>query len=173
MTPHRLGHPRVRPACGCLPVRCRHAQAAQVLVWLALLMPLLVGVAGLAIDGATVFAARRELQSVADGAARAGATQVDLGSLRADDGAALQLVQGTGPHTAAGVATAYLQARARTDVHWPDGLQWRVGVTGPQVSILVQADVPTAFLRIVHISSVPIDAASSADLRHGIAAPVE
>ena len=148
-------------------------QSGQVLVWLALLMPLLIGIAGLAIDGATVFTARRELQSVADGAARAGATQVDLSSLRAGDGTTLQLVQGNGSHTATGIATAYLQARAQTDVHWPNGLRWQVAVSGPQVSIVVQADVPTAFLRIAHVDSVPIDAAASADLRHGIAAPVE
>jgi Flp pilus assembly protein TadG len=136
-------------------------------------MPVLIGIAGLAIDGASVFTARRELQSVADGAARAGATQVDVGSLRAANGSTLRLIPGTGPHTAAGTANAYLASRARSDIQWPDGLTWHVDVDGPQVSILVQANVPTAFLRIVHVESVPIDATSSADLRHGIGAPVE
>jgi Flp pilus assembly protein TadG len=136
-------------------------------------MPVLIAIAGLAIDGATVFTARRELQSVADGAARAGATQVDVGSLRAEDGSALRLIPGSGPHTAAGTATAYLASRSRSDVQWPDGLSWHVDVDGAQVAILVQANVPTAFLRIVHVDRVPIDATSSADLRHGIGAPVE
>jgi Flp pilus assembly protein TadG len=149
------------------------AQPGQALLWLALLMPMLIGIAGLAIDGATVFTARRELQSVADGAARAGATQVDVGSLRAADGSALRLAPGTGPHTAIGTATAYLASRSKSDIQWPNGLSWRVDVNGPDVSVLVQATVPTAFLRILHIESVPIDAASSADLRHGIGAPVE
>jgi Flp pilus assembly protein TadG len=136
-------------------------------------MPMLIGIAGLAIDGATVLTARRELQSVADGAARAGATQVDVGSLRAADGFALRLIPGIGPHTAAGTATAYLASRSKSDIQWPNGLSWRVDVNGAQVSVLVQATVPTAFLRILHVDSVPIDATSSADLRHGIGAPVE
>ena len=166
----RTGHAEASPA----EVRIGgwRAQRGQALLWVALLMPTLIGIAGLAIDGATVVTARRELQSVADGAARAGATQVDVGSLRAADGSALRLIPGTGPHTAAGTATAYLASRSKSDVQWRGGLGWRVDVSGPRVSVLVQATVPTAFLRILHVDSVPIDATSSADLRHGIGAPM-
>jgi Flp pilus assembly protein TadG len=146
-------------------------QAAQALVWLALLMPLLLGVGGLAIDGAVVFTARRELQSVADGAARAGATRVDLGSLRANDGSAMRLVQGSGPDSAATAANDYLRERARHDLQWQNGLDWNVAVDGPSVAVSVRAVVPTAFMRIVSLNTVPLDATAAADVRHGIRAP--
>jgi Flp pilus assembly protein TadG len=151
--------------------KLRWSQAGQALVWLALLLPLLLGVGGLAIDGAVVFTARRELQSVADGAARAGATRVDLGSLRANDGSALRLVQGAGADSAMTAATDYLRDQARNNVHWQNGLDWSVAVNGPSVAVAVRADVPTAFMRIVSLTNVPIDATASADVRHGIAAP--
>src|SRR5438552_16140250 len=65
--------------------------AAQALVWLTLTLPLLMSTAGLAIDGGLLLASRRELQSVADGAARAGATRLDKERLRGSAGADIQL----------------------------------------------------------------------------------
>jgi uncharacterized membrane protein len=50
---------------------------AQALIWFTLMLPLFVSMAGLAIDGGVLLASRRQLQSVADGAARAGATRLD------------------------------------------------------------------------------------------------
>ena len=58
--------------------RLAHPTApGQALPLVAAALPLLVTVVGLALDGGVVFAARRELQNVADAAARAGATEVD------------------------------------------------------------------------------------------------
>ena len=62
----------------------RRRSAAQALVWLTLALPLFVSIAGLAIDGGVLLASRRQLQSVADGAARvrgAPDRQVALGAL--------------------------------------------------------------------------------------------
>src|SRR5262249_30723304 len=70
-----------------LLLRC----GAQALVWLTLAVPLFVSVAGLAVDGGVLLEERRELQSVVDGAARAGATQLDMPRLRASGGADVQL----------------------------------------------------------------------------------
>src|SRR5438067_11874096 len=69
----------------------RRRSAAQALVWLTLALPLFVSIAGLAIDGGVLLASRRQLQSVADGAARAAATRLDLDRLRSSGGADVQL----------------------------------------------------------------------------------
>ena len=89
----------------------RHRSAAQALVWLTLALPMFVSIAGLAIDGGVLLASRRQLQSVADGAARAGATRLDLDRLRGSGGADVQLDQGL----ALEAASTYLAERlART-----------------------------------------------------------
>jgi uncharacterized membrane protein len=49
-----------------------------LLVMTVLMMPALLGIIGLMLDGALAYAARRELQDAADNAALAGAMQVDL-----------------------------------------------------------------------------------------------
>ena len=59
----------------------------SAVVWVAVTLPLFVSLVGLAIDGGVVFDARRELQSVADGAARAGAMQLDETAYRTTAGA--------------------------------------------------------------------------------------
>jgi len=147
-------------------------QRAQALVWLTVLMPLLLGISGLAIDGAVVFTARRELQSVADGAARAAATRVDQVSLRQSGGDRMELVQGQGGDSAWAAANGYLDERAAVDSHWRTRLRWRIAVLGPRVDVAVDADVPTAFMRIVGYDSVSVGATSSANVRHGIGAPL-
>ena len=60
----------------CFHWLCR-GEAGQALVWTAVMLPLFLSVIGLAIDAGTIFDARRELQNVADSAARAGAMQID------------------------------------------------------------------------------------------------
>src|SRR5687768_961117 len=74
----------------------------QALPLVAAALPLLVTVVGLALDGGVVVAARRELQNVADAAARAGATEVDAATFQATGGA----VALDGPRALA-VATGY------------------------------------------------------------------
>src|SRR5256885_6317416 len=71
----------------------RRRSAAQALVWFTVALPLFLSITGLAIDGGVLLASRRQLQSVADGAARAGATRLDLDRLRSSAGAEVQLNQ--------------------------------------------------------------------------------
>src|SRR5260370_15350054 len=92
----------------------RHRSTAQALVWLTLALPMFVSIAGLAIDGGMLLASRRQLQSVADGAARAGATRLDLERLRASGGSDVQLDQ----RLAVQVATTYLQDRLPRELTW-------------------------------------------------------
>src|SRR5438477_11164770 len=93
----------------------RRRSAAQALVWLTLALPMFVSIAGLAIDGGVLLASRRQLQSVADGAARAGATRLDLDRPRGSGGADVQLCQAL----AAEAAAAYLAARLARGLAWP------------------------------------------------------
>src|SRR5438445_13105728 len=103
--------------------RCR----AQALIWLTLALPVFVSLAGLAIDGGALVTTRRQLQSVADGAARAGATRVDASLLRSSGGSEVQL-----DHTLANpAAPTYLyDALSASTLGWqsPPDAQIEVGV---------------------------------------------
>jgi Flp pilus assembly protein TadG len=138
--------------------------AAQALVWFTLALPMFLSVAGLAIDGGVLLASRRQLQSVADGAARAGATRVDLERLRASGGAEVQLDQAL----ATEASWTYLDQRLARELVWHAAPSARVEVAARRVHVLIQGTMRTAFLRIVHIDSVPVDASAFADLQYGI-----
>lgn len=138
--------------------------AAQALVWLTLSVPLFVSTAGLAIDGGVLLTSRRELQSLADGAARAGATRVDMDRLRGSGGADVQL----DPLLARAAARAYLDDRLGPELTWQSAPDSQIDVSSRRVSVLIQTSVPTAFLRVVHIDAVPLAASAFADIEFGI-----
>jgi putative Flp pilus-assembly TadE/G-like protein len=138
--------------------------AAQALVWLILALPLFVSVAGLAIDGGVLLASRRQLQSVADGAARAGATRLDLDRLRGSGGADIQLDQAL----ALEAASTYLGERLDRELAWQATPNTHVDVGMRRVHVLIQGTLRTAFLRVVHIDSVAVEASAFADLQYGI-----
>jgi Flp pilus assembly protein TadG len=128
-------------------------------------LPLFVSLAGLAIDGGALLTSRRELQSLADGAARAGATQLDQQRLRASGGVDVQL----DPTLAPGAASTYLAAALQRDASGllvVTGTQVELG--GRRIHVLITARVATAFLRVVHIDQVPVTADAFADVQYGI-----
>jgi uncharacterized membrane protein len=137
--------------------------SGQALPLVAAALPLLVTVVGLALDGGVVFAARRELQNVADAAARAGATEVDPAAFRATGG----VVALDGPRA---LATASGYVADYNALHRPDQQVSLDAVTllgRDRVVVAVNRDASTAFLRIVKISTVPIRAEASATVRAG------
>jgi uncharacterized membrane protein len=128
-------------------------------------VPLFVTLAGLAIDGGVLLDERRELQSVADGAARAGATQLDRSRLRASGGSDVQLDSTLATQT----ARAYVdRALIPGTGNWQVPPTMQVDVGARRVHVLVQARLPTAFLRIAAIDSVPVRADAFADVQYGI-----
>ena len=129
------------------------SESGQSIVWAAVMLPLLLAVVGLAADGGLVFNARLRLQQVADGAARAGATQVDDYAYRASGGAAIVLDQ----IRAQRVASDYL-AGSGLD------LAGTVDADGRRVVVSVTQEAPTGFLRIVGIESVRISASAPSEL---------
>jgi uncharacterized membrane protein len=138
---------------------------AQALIWLSLSIPVFVSMAGLAIDGGVLLDERRDLQSIVDGAARAGATQLDKSRLYASGGADVQL----DPTLATRTARTYAdQALASSTGNWHTAARIQVEVEGRRVHVLIHAQMPTAFLRIVAIDSVPVEAESFADVQYGI-----
>jgi Flp pilus assembly protein TadG len=132
-------------------------EAGSALVWVAVTLPLFVSLVGLAIDGGVVFNARRELQNVADAAARAGAMQIDEGVYRASSGATVVLAAGR----AEAAAWDYLEAngsRQTADVR----------ASSDRVVVTLTTTVSTAFLRLVGVTSVPVEATAPAEVRYGV-----
>jgi uncharacterized membrane protein len=140
-------------------------QSAQALLFLALAVPLVVSMAGLAIDGGVLLTSHRQLQSVADGAARAGATRLDMARLRASAGTDIQL----DPVQADQTARTYIERALRDGLqasHGPPDEQIDVGPR--RVHVRIHTSFQTAFLRIVRIDDVPVEASAFADVQYGI-----
>ncbi len=142
----------------------RRGGAAQALIWFTVAVPMFISIAGLAIDGGVLLASRRQLQSVADGAARAGATRLDLARLRESGGADVQL----DPSLSVAVARAYLDERLVAELTWQATPNVRIDTTAQRVHVVVQGAVRTAFLKIVHVDSMPVEASAFADGGYGI-----
>ena len=133
------------------------SEAGQAVVWVAVMLPLLLSVVGLSIDGGMAFTARRELQNVADAAARAGAMQIDLGRYRATDGATVVLDVPRARQAAAAVLTGQ-------DNH----LTATIAAEERRLVVQVRREMPTAFVRLVGISTIEIAATAPAELRFGV-----
>jgi Flp pilus assembly protein TadG len=139
------------------------AEAGQALPLVALVLPLLLAVIGLALDGGVVFDARRELQNVADTAAHAGATEVDLGFYR-QSGGTLVLDTRNAEATARDYVADY------NALHRPDqqvSLDDAAVVGRDRLVVRVSRVVNTAFLRIVGIPTVRIAAVAGGTARSG------
>lgn len=127
--------------------------------------PLIVGAlllalafAGLGIDGARMFTARRDLQNHADAAALAAASALDESAYRESAGTVVRL-----DAAAARAAVARLLASSSLP---PDTV---VAVeTGPeQVAVRLRRQVPMTFLRIIGMSGQQIGASATAAPRSG------
>src|ERR1700730_7909283 len=106
----------------------------QALVWCTLALPLFLSIAGLAIDGGVLLASRRQLQSVADGAARAGATRLDMDRLRSSGRADIQLDQVLARQAAA----TYLDQQPARELAWPASPTTHIDVGARRVHVLIQ-----------------------------------
>jgi Flp pilus assembly protein TadG len=122
-----------------------------------MMLPLFLSIVGLAIDGGLAFNARRELQNVADSAARAGAMQVDQRVYRETAGASVVLDEAT----ARQVAGEYVASQG-------SGLAASITAEPQRVVVQVSREVPTSFLRLAGINTVRIGATAPAEVRYGI-----
>jgi Flp pilus assembly protein TadG len=118
MTTHPPRHPR---AVG--------AEGGQILVLTVVVALGLLAVLGLVADGGLLVARHRELQNLADAAARAGAGQLDVAAFRASDGQIVQL----DPTQANAAARRQLRAA---------GFTGQVRVAASTTQVTVQVDEP-------------------------------
>lgn len=128
------------------------SQSGQTTVLVLGLALVAFSVAGLAVDGTKAFLFRRSLQNAADAAAVAAAGELDRVRYYASGGGALVL----DPRAAGKVAEEILSTRR---------LPARAAVTTGRegVTVVLRGRVPTSFLRLVGIDSVPVAAEARAE----------
>lgn len=134
--------------------------SGQVAPLVAVCMLGLLAVAGLVIDGGVLFAARRDLQSVADGAARSGAMAIDEQTLRSSGGNRIYL----NPGEAEVAVTDYLDLV---------GFAGTVETTASaeSVRVILHKNHRMVLLSIVGVGSVETRASSTASPRSTLAGP--
>jgi len=145
----------------------RCAQRAQALAFLAVALPTFLAMAGLAIDGALLLTQRRQLQSTVDGAARAGATRLDMELMRASGGSDVQIDLALARTT----STAYLADSLGHALPWRSPPESHIEITRTRVRVTVEGSVPTAFMRIVGVDQVAIGATADATAHYGTRGP--
>jgi uncharacterized membrane protein len=118
----------------------------------------LLAIAALVVDGGVLFATRRDLQGLADGAARAGAMAVDVGTLRETEKVRLD------PEEAKAAARSYLGAA---------GFGGTSSVSADILSVTVHLSDArsTVMMGLLGVDSVQVEARSVARPRTGIERP--
>jgi Flp pilus assembly protein TadG len=134
----------------------RRRQSGQILPLLAIMLAVLVVVTGLALDGGQALVARREVQGIADAAARLGAQQLDEQSARAGDTPPLL-----------DPAAAYAAAARYVAVQRP-GMLATIATDTRQVDVHISVTIPLTFMRLAGLSSATIEAHGTAEPRTGI-----
>ncbi|MGG8410350.1 hypothetical protein ACM614_29245 [Streptomyces sp. 12297] len=129
-----------------------------IAVYTAIVVVALLGIIGLAIDGAGKLRATERADAVAMEAARAAGQAIDPG--RAVTGEGLR----ADPQAAAAAARAYL-IRAGTRGHVA------LSADGTELTVTVTDTYPTAFLSVAGITSLSVSGHGSARLLHGVTAP--
>lgn len=165
-SPPRSGGPLAAlPGDGRTPGACgkSRAQQGQALVLFAAMLPFFLAVIGLTIDAGTVFAARCQVQGIADTAARAGANELNVAVYRVQDGDAVVLDK----FLARMVAEQYLVDQGVG----PEGLGGAVHVTDEEIVVTVWRDVPLGFLQLVGRRTYAISATATAEPFVSVAGP--
>ena len=124
-------------------------QTTVLVVGLSLLA---FAVAGVAIDGTRAFILRRSLQNAADSASIAGAGELDETTYYSSGGRKITL----DPSSATGTAEAYLGRK---------GIPGRSSVEADfqGVYVVLRAESPTTFLRLIGIGAIPVAVESRAE----------
>ncbi|MGH2847731.1 MAG: pilus assembly protein TadG-related protein [Thermoleophilaceae bacterium] len=134
-----------------------HDDSGQVLPMVAVMTLGLLAMVGLVVDAGVMFAARRDLQSTADAAARAGAAVLDEDVYRSSGGRTTTLDE-------PGAEEAALAHLADVDVQ-------SVTATSDAVFVSVSRSQPLLLLGLIGVGPVNVEARSTARPRTGILAP--
>jgi Flp pilus assembly protein TadG len=146
--------PRHRPT----PPDRRASEDGQILVLTVVVALALLAILGLVADGGLILARHRELQGIADAAARAGAAQLDEAGYRASNGRTATL----NPAQAQAAAGRYLRT-----VRF--GGQANLAATSSQVTIELSEAVRPIIFRSVGIGPIRLAVQAVARPRTGIA----
>lgn len=134
-----------------------NSMKGQVIVWVAVMLPLLfLPIAGLSMDAGAVFNARRETQNLADGAARVGGMEIDQNQLRADGSVVLDQRKGRD------AANDYLD---RAGIPPSDRA---ISPSQERITVTVYRRVQPSFLRLLRVQPVRISATGMAEPCSGI-----
>jgi uncharacterized membrane protein len=136
------------------------SESGAVAPLVAVMLLGLLAVAALVVDGGVLFAARRDLQGLADGAARAGAMAVDVETLRETEEVRLD------PEEAEATASAYLQA-----AEFGGGSSVSADILS--VTVHLSDARSTVMMGLLGVDSVQVEARSVARPRTGIDQPEE
>jgi len=128
-----------------------------------MLLPLFLAVIGLALDGGHIFAERADLQAIADASARAGAERLDTARMYREGTGTVVL----SPDQATAAARDYAAYQGLA----PDAID--AAADDQVVTVQLHQDVPTMFVRVVHIDTITIRASSTAYARYGVDRPLD
>lgn len=139
-------------------VRAARDESGAVAPLVIVMLLGLLAVAALVVDGGVLFAARRDLQGLADGAARAGAMAVDVDLLRERQDVRLE------PADAQAAAHSYLAAA---------GFGGSASVRADILSVTVHLSEarPTVMMGLLGVDDVQVEAQGIARPRTGIERP--
>jgi Flp pilus assembly protein TadG len=124
-----------------------------------LLLPFMFGLMGLTLDGGRMLVTQRQIQGVAEGAARAGAEEIDAQGARNDPTVPARL----DPNLAWNAAAQYVVAQ-------PSGLGATINASPAQISVQVTSGaVPVVFLPAIgYKTTIHVQATAVAEPRTGI-----
>ena len=115
---------------------------------------LVMSVIGLAVDGTRAFMYRRTLQSAADAAALAGASELNRRTYYTSNGRAIRIE----------VDAARRAAQRLLDLRSIPA-ETAISTSSSRVTVALRGEIPTLFLRIIGLTTVPVAAeAASAPL---------
>ena len=123
--------------------RLAREERGQIIVWFALMLVVLVGFAGLVIDGTYYFKQRQELQSIADGAALAGGMQLQYGQLSLYNMFKLEFLPGRLSAKKAAADYCELYGIADPEISTP------VEQLGEVITVKVSREIDTFFIHIL------------------------
>ena len=130
-------------------LRDQDAERGSLGVFLAVLVPGLLLIIGLAVDGGAKVAATQRANAIADEAARAGGQALDVSAALAGD-------VRVDPAAAVSAAQDYLER---------NGVQGAVTVVdGDTLTVTTTITEPTAFLGLIGIQTMTVEGSGTADL---------
>jgi hypothetical protein len=137
-------------------MNARKNQLGQVTVLVLGMALVTFAASGLAVDGTRAFLFRRTLQSSADAAALAGAGEIDRDIYYRSGGRVRTIDQGA----ARTAALEWIELRGI-------GARAAVSIESDRVVVVLRDEVPTMFLALIGIGSVPVAAEAVAEPRAG------